>query len=74
MGKFLAMIDQRDEIIEKYVRQGLNFEELTSIGIFYPKKILESVMILRTWERSGIRKHLQRLGYRVHGSEILAVN
>ncbi|SDL91044.1 MBL fold metallo-hydrolase [Bacillus sp. OK048] len=73
MEKYLAMIDQRDEIIEKYVRQGLNFEELTSIGIFYPKKILESVMILRTWERSGIRKHLQRLGYSVHGSEISAV-
>ena len=41
MGKFLAIIEQRDEIIEKYVRQGLNFEELTSTGIFYPKKILE---------------------------------
>jgi hydroxyacylglutathione hydrolase len=29
------------------------------------------VMILRTWERSGIRKHLHRLGYEVQGSEIL---
>jgi hydroxyacylglutathione hydrolase len=73
MGKFLAIIEQRDEIIKKYVRQGLNFEELTSIGIFYPKKILEKALILRTWERSGIRKHLQRLGYDVQGSEILTV-
>jgi hydroxyacylglutathione hydrolase len=72
MGKFLAIIDQRDEIIDKYVRQGMNFEELTNIGIFYPKKIL-STFILRTWERSGIRKHLQRLGYDVHESEILMV-
>jgi hydroxyacylglutathione hydrolase len=62
MDKFLNIIDQRNEIIEKYVRQGMNFEELTNIGIFYPKKTLSS-MILRTWERSGIRKHLQRLGY-----------
>ncbi|MEC1521380.1 MBL fold metallo-hydrolase [Neobacillus niacini] len=74
MNKFLAIIDQRDETIEKYVRQGMNFEELTNIGIFYPKKIL-STMILRTWERSGIRKHLQRLGYKVdESSEILLVN
>jgi hydroxyacylglutathione hydrolase len=73
MGKFIAMIDQRDEKIEKYVRQGMNFEELSSIGIFYPKKMLE-VLILKTWERSGIRKHLQRLGYSVQGSEILVVN
>lgn len=67
MEKFLAIIDQRDETIEKYASQGMNFEELTNIGIFYPKKIL-STMILRTWERSGIRKHLQRLGYTVHES------
>ncbi len=73
MGKFLAIIEQRDEIIEKYVREGLNFEELTSSGIFYPKQILEKALILRTWERSGIRKHLQRLGYDVQGSEILTV-
>ena len=73
MDKFLNIIDQRDETIEKYLRQGMNFEELTNIGIFYPKKIL-STMILRTWERSGIRKHLQRLGYSVQGSEIQVVN
>ncbi|MEH7245219.1 MBL fold metallo-hydrolase [Neobacillus niacini] len=73
MGKFLAIIEQRDEIIKKYIREGLNFEELTSTGIFYPKKILEKALILRTWERSGIRKHLQRLGYDVQGSEILTV-
>lgn len=73
MGKFLAIIDQRDETIDKYVRQGMNFEELTNIGIFYPKKMLD-VLILKTWERSGIRKHLQRLGYSVQGSEIQLVN
>lgn len=73
MRNFIAIIDQRDETIEKYVRQGMNFEELTNIGIFYPKKILD-VMIMRTWERSGIRKHLQRLGYHVQGSEIQLVN
>jgi hydroxyacylglutathione hydrolase len=73
MGNFIGIIEQRDEIIEKYVRQGMNFEELTNIGIFYPKKMLE-VLILKTWERSGIRKHLQRLGFSVHGSEIHLVN
>ncbi|MEH7176561.1 MBL fold metallo-hydrolase [Neobacillus vireti] len=74
MDKFLAMIDQRDEMIDKYVRQGMNFEELTNIGIFYPKKILNTI-IIRTWERSGIRKHLHRLGFHVHeSSEILLVN
>jgi glyoxylase-like metal-dependent hydrolase (beta-lactamase superfamily II) len=69
MSKFIGMIDQRDKVIEKYVREGMNFEELTNIGIFYPKKMLD-VLILKTWERSGIRKHLQRLGYSVQGSEI----
>ncbi len=72
MDKFLTIIDQRDETIGKLVRQGMNFEELTNIGIFYPKKML-NVMILNTWERSGIRKHLQRLGYEVQGSDILAL-
>jgi len=60
MDKFLSVIDRRDEIIEKYVRQGLTFEELANIGIFYPKKVLDNP-ILKTWERSGIRKHLDRL-------------
>jgi len=69
MEKYLHIIDIRDETIEKYVRQGLTFEELTSIGIFYPKKTLEN-QILQTWERSGIRKHLHRLGYTVKQSEI----
>jgi hydroxyacylglutathione hydrolase len=73
MNKFIGIIDQRDEIIDKYVRQGMNFEELTNIGIFYPKKMLE-VMIMKTWERSGIRKHLQRLGYSVEGTEIQLLN
>jgi hydroxyacylglutathione hydrolase len=73
MGNFIGIIHQRDELIEKYVREGMNFEELTSIGIFYPKKMLD-VLILRTWERSGIRKHLKRLGFSVHGSEIRLVN
>ncbi|MEH7277097.1 MBL fold metallo-hydrolase [Neobacillus vireti] len=74
MDKFLAIIDQRDEAIDKYVHKGMNFEELTNIGIFYPKKILNTI-IIRTWERSGIRKHLHRLGYHVHeSSEILLVN
>ncbi|AGK53464.1 MBL fold metallo-hydrolase [Bacillus sp. 1NLA3E] len=64
MDRFLAIIDKRDETIEKYVRQGLTFEELTNIGIFYPKNVLEG-SFLQTWERSGIRKHLQRLGLTV---------
>ncbi|WP_342431990.1 MBL fold metallo-hydrolase [Neobacillus sp. FSL H8-0543] len=70
MEKYLAVIDFRDETIEKYVQQGLNFEELTNIGIFYPKKLLDKNLILKTWERSGIRKHLIRLGYTVKEAEI----
>ncbi|HZG71376.1 MAG TPA: MBL fold metallo-hydrolase [Chondromyces sp.] len=68
METFLSIIDKRDETIEKYVRQGLTFEELTSIGIFYPKKALGE-KILETWERSGIRKHLQRLGLSVSAND-----
>lgn len=64
MEKFLEIIDRRDQTIELYVRQGLSFDELTSIGIFYPKKSLENT-ILKTWERTGIRKHLHRLGLTV---------
>ncbi len=64
MEKFLAIIERRDEKIIKYVKQGLNFEELTNVGIFYPKKSLENT-ILKTWERGGIRKHLSRLGLKV---------
>ncbi len=64
MDLFLSIIDRRDETIDQYLRQGLTFEELADIGIFYPKKSLEN-SILRTWERSGIRKHLVRLGYTV---------
>jgi hydroxyacylglutathione hydrolase len=64
MVKFLDIIDKRDETIEQYVRQGLTFEELINIGIFYPKKTL-NVPIFKTWERSGIRKHLHRLGLTV---------
>lgn len=61
MERYLAIIDRRDEMIERYVRQGLTFEELSNIGIFYPKKNLNNA-IYRTWERIGIRKHLLRLG------------
>ncbi|MBU8907887.1 MBL fold metallo-hydrolase [Desertibacillus haloalkaliphilus] len=61
MERFLGIIDQRDEGISKYVQRGLTFEELTSIGIFYPEHTLD-VPIFKTWERSGIRKHLHRLG------------
>lgn len=64
MDKFLDIIYKRDETIEKYVRQGLTFEELTNIGIFYPQNVLEG-SFLQTWERSGIRKHLHRLGLTV---------
>ena len=67
LEKYLTIIDKRDQIIEKHVRQGLTFEELTNIGIFYPKKMLAEP-ILQTWERSGIRKHLQRLGLNVPGA------
>lgn len=73
MEKFLGIIERRDEAIEKYVHQGLSFEELTSIGIFYPKKTLENT-ILKTWERSGIRKHLDRLGLSVPQSAYSFVN
>ncbi|WP_251552342.1 MBL fold metallo-hydrolase [Neobacillus muris] len=64
MEKYLAVIDHRDQLIEQYVLKGLDFNELTSIGIFYPAHLLEGP-ILKTWERSGIRKHLKRLGYTV---------
>jgi glyoxylase-like metal-dependent hydrolase (beta-lactamase superfamily II) len=69
MKPYLAVIEERDRTIEKYVQQGMNFEELTNIGIFYPKKMLSN-LILKTWERTGTRKHLQRLGYSVQESEI----
>lgn len=69
MEKFLSLIDKRDQIIRQYVNYGIDFDELTSIGIFYPKKTLENSM-LRTWERVGVRKHLHRLGYKVEGSTI----
>jgi hydroxyacylglutathione hydrolase len=68
MEKFLDIIDRRDQTIDQYVRQGLSFEKLTNIGIFYPKKVLNN-SILKTWERSGIRKHLHRLGYSVSEAE-----
>lgn len=68
MEKFLEIIDRRDHTIDQYVRQGLSFEELTNIGIFYPKKVLNN-SIFKTWERSGIRKHLHRLGYSVSEAE-----
>lgn len=64
MDRFLAIIEKRDEKIQKYASQGLSFDELATIGIFYPKKALEQP-ILNTWERSGIRKHLHRLGITV---------
>jgi len=64
METYLAIIEKRDQKIEHYVRQGLTFDELTSIGIFYPKRTLENG-ILKTWERTGIRKHLERLGLTV---------
>jgi glyoxylase-like metal-dependent hydrolase (beta-lactamase superfamily II) len=70
MEQFLAVIDKRDELIEHYARQELTFEEITDIGIFYPKKMLKS-MIHKTWERSGIRKHLQRLGITLPESNIV---
>lgn len=69
MLNYLSIIDMRDEIIAQYVQQGMNFDELTSIGIFYPQKALEH-KILRTWERGGIRKHLHRIGYTVENSTI----
>lgn len=75
MERYLGIIDKRDQVIEKYVRQGMNFEELTNIGIFYPKNMLNNP-ILKTWERSGIRKHLHRLGITVKESdyELIHVN
>ncbi|QOR64644.1 MBL fold metallo-hydrolase [Cytobacillus suaedae] len=69
MSEFLSIIDKRDERIEYYVRQGLTFEELAKVGIFYPKKLL-SEPLLQTWERSGIRKHLDRLGLSVPGGKL----
>ncbi|MFS0880051.1 MBL fold metallo-hydrolase [Metabacillus niabensis] len=67
MVQFLAIIEKRDEIITQYVQKGLTFEEIASIGIFYPKKALDN-KILYTWERIGIRKHLKRLGYSTEGA------
>ncbi|MBM7654811.1 MBL fold metallo-hydrolase [Neobacillus cucumis] len=75
MEIFLAKIEERDDVISRFVQQGMNFEELTNVGIFYPKKSLENT-ILKTWERSGIRKHLNRLGYQVveSGLEVVESN
>ncbi|MEH7109463.1 MBL fold metallo-hydrolase [Bacillus sp. JJ1764] len=64
MKIYLDIINRRDQLIEQHVHQGLSFDELVKVGIFYPKKALENP-ILNTWERSGIRKHLQRLGYAI---------
>lgn len=69
MVNYLDIIDQRDEMIENYVQKGLSFDELTTIGIFYPKHTLKHSLFL-TWERSGIRKHLHRLGYTVVNSDM----
>ncbi|MDQ1145375.1 hydroxyacylglutathione hydrolase [Bacillus sp. SORGH_AS 510] len=69
METFLAIIDRRDQVIDQYAKQGMNFEELTNVGIFYPKKLLQN-SILKTWERGGIRKHLERLGYTIEDSSI----
>lgn len=65
MEKYLSVIDKRDEKIEKYVQMGMTFEELATVGIFYPKRILEQNSIYRVWERCGIRKHLRRMGLSV---------
>jgi hydroxyacylglutathione hydrolase len=73
MEKFLEIIDRRDQTIDQYVHQGLTFEELTNVGIFYPKSKLDNP-ILKTWERSGIRKHLHRLGYTVPESTAELIN
>lgn len=73
MEKFLEVISRRDHKIESYVKQGLSFEELTNIGIIYPQKMLEH-KILKTWERSGIRKHLHRLGYSIPESHLEMIN
>ncbi|MGJ7922028.1 MBL fold metallo-hydrolase [Neobacillus sp. LXY-4] len=64
MGNYLSIIDKRDELIEKHVRQGMNFDELTSVGIFYPKHALAKPYF-KMWERIGVRKHLERLGLTV---------
>lgn len=64
MEAFLSVIDKREEAIAKYVSMGLTFEELTNVGIFYQKPILENP-IYQVWERSGIRKHLKRMGLSV---------
>jgi hydroxyacylglutathione hydrolase len=69
MGNYLAIIDARDQTINRYVQQGMDFEELTNIGIFYPKNALNN-LIMKTWERSGMRKHLHRLGYKIQDTEI----
>ncbi|NRD80467.1 MBL fold metallo-hydrolase [Bacillus sp. BRMEA1] len=72
MGDFLGIIERRDQIITRYAQEGLTFEELTDIGIFYPKKSLENT-ILKTWERSGIRKHLKRLGLSIPETSNLVI-
>lgn len=75
MEKFLSIIDKRDELVQHYVQKGLSFEELTEIGIFYPKNTLD-VPIFKTWERSGIRKHLHRLNLTVYSEDgrLIAIN
>ncbi len=64
MSGYLAVIEKRDEIIYQLAQDGRSFDSLTSFGVFYPKRVLAQPM-LKTWERSGIRKHLERLGIMV---------
>ncbi|WP_449539666.1 MBL fold metallo-hydrolase [Ferdinandcohnia sp. Marseille-Q9671] len=64
MVPYLDIINERDRKIEQLVHKGLDFEELTNVGIFYPKKALTQPLY-QTWERVGIRKHLKRLGLSV---------
>lgn len=65
MEQFLSIIDKRDEIITKLIHQGMGLKEICNYGIFYPKQFLHSFSF-QTWERIGIRKHLQRLQLEVN--------
>ncbi|WP_077617458.1 MBL fold metallo-hydrolase [Bacillus sinesaloumensis] len=67
MYRYLEIINRRDQEIESLVKKGLNFNELVRIGIFYPKESLKEP-IFQTWERVGIRKHLERLNLTVPGA------
>ena len=57
---FLSIIEKRNELILKLLREGLNFEEISNIGIFYKKKYFSHPWI-QVWEKMMMVKHFEYL-------------